>query len=240
MCVLQNLEFFVPEPELSFLKVCPSVVRLPPRQGARVEVSFCPTEALPEKGSLAGDELRDATDDGDEQEQDGDTQEAAAGGAVAPSGGVAGKDSSKNGTGKAKATAVASSLPASNGKNVGALTTSEAEAGQRAPDETEDTTEEAVAGGVPEQGRDETGLPLVPLYAGGLDEGGLMNCEEGDGGENEEGWAQEPWSRHGRWRVPCFLESAGAHSVDGAHVAGGEGKRGRDALLPPLALEVRV
>lgn len=40
---------------------------------------------------------------------------------------------------------------------------------------------------------------------------------------------EEPWSRHGRWRIPCFLKGG---QSNGALMGGGE-------VLPPLALEVR-
>lgn len=234
--MVQNLEFFVPEPELSFLKVCPSVVPLSPRQGARIEVSFCPPKALPEKGNLSRDEPHDATDAGNgDENQGGDAREAAA--AAVPSRGLSGKDSNKKGQDKAKATTAAAAPSASNGKNPIAPNPSEAEAEQQPQPDKEDCTAEAAAEGTQAEGEDGNGLPLVPVYAGDLDEGG----EHGDEDENEDGETQEPWSRHGRWRLPCFLKSAGVDSVggNGAQGSGGERGRGHEALLPPLALEVR-
>lgn len=87
------------------------------------------------------------------------------------------------------------------------------------------------------------GYPLVvPIYAGALEEGGGRvpggarfrppsttyldgtEWERGDVGDIGENEGDETWSRHGRWRVPCFLKS--------------EGHKGSEAL-PPLALEVR-
>lgn len=236
--MLQDLEFFVPQPELSYLKVCPSVVCLPPRQGARIEVSFCPPKALPERGGPSRDALQDANDDNNQEKQDGDAYEAGAGAAAAaaPSGGPVGKGPSKKGEDKTKAGAAAA---ASNNKNAIVPTPSEGEAAQ---DKEGGTAEAAADGGTQGEGQDENGLPVVPLYAGALDEGGLMDCEEGNDGEQEEEETQEPWSRHGRWRVPCFLKSAGAHGVggNGTQEAGREGGQGREALLPPLALEVRL
>lgn len=239
---MQNLEFFVPEPELSFLKVCPSVVRLPPRQGSRVEVSFCPPKALPGNTNLATDKLHDATDDGDQDKEGGDTHEAAAGGAAAaPAGGLGGKDSSKKGEDKTRAAAVVASS-ASNSKNA-TVPPSQAEAGRQPREDKEEAHDGTTiaAGDARGEGQDNNGLPLVPLYAGAMDEGGLMNSREEEG-ENEAREAQEAWSRHGRWRVPCFIKGAGGHRVggNGPQGEGREGGRGREALLPPLALEVRV
>ena len=240
--MVQDLEFFVPEPELSFLKVCPSVVCLPPRQAARIEVSFCPPKTLPERGGSSRDEPQDTTDDnGNQEKQDGDAHEAGAGGAA---GGPAGKGPSKKGEDKTKGAAAAAAAP--NSKKAIAPTSSETKAAQQPPQDEEDGTSGAAEeedGGAQREGQeDQNGLPVVPLYAGALDEGGLGDCEEGGDAENEAAEAQEPWSRHGRWRVPCFLKSAGAHRVggDGTQTEGREGGQGRQALLPPLALEVRV
>eukprot|EP00903_Cladosiphon_okamuranus_P020361 g18681.t1 len=242
--VEQNLEFFVPEPELSFLKVCPSVVCLLPRHGARVEVSFCPPKALPDRGYPSGDDANDDNDNKNEQERG--KNEAAAGGASALPRGIGGKDSAKKDGGNAKAAGAApapasSALP--NSKNAVAPTPSNAQA-QRQPSEDKGegiAAAEAEGGSRGEGQQSEDGLPLIPLYAGALDEGGLVDCEKaGSGGDNEVGEAEEPWSRHGRWRVPCFLKSAAAHVLGGniAREPGGEGARGREAVLPPLALEV--
>lgn len=234
--MVQNLEFFVPEPELSYLKVCPSVVCLPPRQGARVQVSFCPPKALPERGCRSGSLNNEAETDKHE-EQDGDRHEAAAGGAAAPPGGLGGKDSNKRGEDRAKAagaTGPAAASSAFSTKNAVAPTASDAEAEQQSSQDKCDGIAVVEAEGADGKGQDENDLPLVPLYAGALDEGGLMDSEEGE--------AQEPLSRHGRWRVPCFLKCAGAHVFGGnsAQRPRGQGARGREVVLPPLALEVRV
>lgn len=83
------------------------------------------------------------------------------------------------------------------------------------------------------------GGPVVPLYAGVVEEAG---GEDGDLGVAAEDWEGQDgacgrvetktWSRHGRWRVPCFLKPTGGGTANGA-------RGGHNNELPPLALEVR-
>lgn len=98
--------------------------------------------------------------------------------------------------------------------------------------------------GTRDQRRDSGDQSLVPAYAGRLEEGGgdidvhetarparaskRVGRETYETNESD----NEPWSRHGRWRLPCFFkEVASMTTAD----AGGEGHEG----LPPLALEVQ-
>lgn len=83
------------------------------------------------------------------------------------------------------------------------------------------------------------GYPAVALYAGLVEEVGPEDDGLGLTAEGLEGqhgaWAgvrMEPWSRHGRWRVPCFFKQAGVATASDGH---GENIN----ELPPLALEVR-
>lgn len=229
----QSLEFLSPEPELSFLKICPSVVHLRPREGARIEVSFCPPVSLPGNGSTAaaGFDGRE-TSEAENQEKEAESDAAAVAGVAAVGGGIGGgKDTKKKGQDKTKATTAAPQK----GNSAAATTKSPAE---EQPEQRQEggggeegnivpTAADATRGG------DDGHVSPVPRYAGDVDESGDGVGEE-HGEEDEEDFegGQEPWSQHGRWRVPCFLKKPGMQS------ALGRGKGGEGRPLPPLALEV--
>ncbi|CAN0209764.1 unnamed protein product, partial [Ectocarpus sp. 8 AP-2014] len=213
--VEQNLEFCVPEPEISFLKICPSVIRLFPKEGARIEVSFCPPRVLSYAETLGAAEEKEGTTNEEkkqveEQQIDAGAQKKGPGGKDAK---TKGPNSKSPASQAATQKATGSSAPTAN---------NDEELEHRL--EGEDNANGAVAG-VADVVNTAHG---VPLYAGAVDEGGSTNDEGGhEGGEQE-----EPWSRHGRWRVPCFLKRTRGHSAGGATGDIGE------ARLPPLALEV--
>lgn len=214
-CVLrcfQNLEFCVPEPELSFLKICPSVLHLLPREGARIEVSFCPPCVLPYSEALGAAEENEGTTN--EEKKKIEEKQIDVG---AEKKGPGGKDAKTKGP-DSKSPAAQATTQKAKGSSPPTATNDE-ELEQKL--EGEDNANEAVAevANVAHE---------APLYAGAVDEGGNTNDDEGHEEEDE-----EPWSRHGRWRVPCFLKGTRAHSAGGATGETGE------ACLPPLALEVR-
>lgn len=190
----QQLEFLAPKPELSFLKILPSVIHLSPAAGARIEIQFSPpVSSSPETSSATGDLTAAAT-----VNHDPDT----AGGLGAPTssdGAVVGNTNST--------------------KNV---QEDVAAAGER-----------CIAKAAPGSG---TTLD-VPLFVGEVQESRAQDSNVGGtamvaaavdadrpGGRSGmcEGGEVEPWGRHGRWRVPCFVKPV----------------EGRDQL-PPLALEVK-
>ncbi|CAB1100550.1 unnamed protein product [Ectocarpus sp. CCAP 1310/34] len=214
--VEQNLEFCVPEPEISFLKICPSVMRLFPKEGARIEVSFCPPRVLPYAEALDAAEKKEGTTieekkQEEEQQIDAGAQKQGPGGKDAK---TKGPDSKSPAAQAATQKAIGSSAPTAN---------NDEELEQKL--DGEDNANDAVAAVADVVNT----AHEVPPYAGAVDEGGSRNDEGGHEGGQEE----EPWSRHGRWRVPCFLKRTRGHSAGGA--TGDTGK----AYLPPLALEVK-
>ncbi|CAM9463399.1 unnamed protein product, partial [Ectocarpus fasciculatus] len=213
--VEQNLEFCIPEPELSFLKICPSVIHLFPSEGARIEVSFCPPCALPYAEALgAAEENEDITN---EEKKQVEEQQIEVG---AEKKGSGGKDAKTKGPDSKSPAAQLATQKAKGSSAPTASNDEELEQKLEGEDNANDTVA-AVADVV-------NTAHVVPLYAGAVDEGGNTNDEAG----NEGGEEEEPWSRHGCWRVPCFLKGTRAHSAGGATGDTGE------ACLPPLALEV--
>ncbi|CAM9380764.1 unnamed protein product, partial [Hapterophycus canaliculatus] len=234
--VKQSLELLVPEPELSFLKICPSVVLLQPREGARIEVSFCPSVSVPRKG-LASAPAPAGPDDGEIDEDDTQGKEAeriaatAAGARAAGGGGGAagGKDSNKKVQGTPKA---AAAVPQKSGSAATKIAAQERSEQHEQKEEGRGDNAASAVGDATRRG-DEDHLSPVPIYAGDVDESGGVGGEE-HGAEEEKEGEREPWSRHGRWRVPCFLKEPGMQSTLG------RGKGGQGRPLPPLALEVNT
>lgn len=219
---------------MSFLQVCPSVINLLPGKGVRIEVSFCPPKALPEQG-LA--KIHDTAGEDQENERREQAEAAAAAEAVAaaPVGEASSKDEKKKKKDKPKAAAAASAPK---------QPTSKIE--EKTHEDEPCTTADGDDSGAPQEEGGNAGdcLPLVPLYAGVVDEGGVTKSEdwveaEAEGAEEaeEHGEEEEPWSRHGRWRVPCFLKGATGVAVNSSGDGIG-GRGGGNMLLPPLALEV--
>ncbi|CAM9999546.1 unnamed protein product, partial [Ectocarpus sp. 8 AP-2014] len=214
--VEQNLEFCVPETEISFLKICPSVIRLFPKEGARIEVSFCPPRVPPYAEALGAAEEKEGTTN--EEMKQVEEQQIDTG---AQKKGPGGKDAKTKGPNTKSPAAQAATQKA---KGSSAPTANNDEELEQKLEEGEDNANGAVAAVADVVNT----AHEVPLYAGAVDEGGSTN----DGGGHEGGEEEEPWSRHGRWRVPCFLKRTRGHSAGGA-----TGDTG-DACLPPLALEV--
>ncbi|CBJ27963.1 conserved unknown protein [Ectocarpus siliculosus] len=213
--VEQNLEFCVPEPEISFLKICPSVIRLFPKEGARIEVSFCPPRVLPFAEALGAAEEKEGTTN--EEKKHVEEQQIDAGAQKKGPGGKDAKTTEPN----SKSPAAQAATQKAKGSSAPAANNDE-ELEQKL--EGEDNANGAVAAVVDVVNT----AHEVPLYAGAVDEGGSTNDDGGHEGGDEE----EPWSRHGRWRVPCFLKTTRGHS------AGGSTGDTAEACLPPLALEV--
>lgn len=199
---LQQLEFLAPEPQLSFLKILPSVVHLSPAAGARIEVQFCPPGTRsPETSAVTGDLTAAAT-----VNHDPDT----AGGLGAPTssdGAVVG-----------------------NAKSTKSIQEDVVAAGER-----------CIAKAAPDSGLmldgDEGSIVDVPLFVGEVQESRAQGSNLGASAAGVAGVDTdmpgsrsgmcggsdvEPWSRHGKWKVPCFVKPV-------------EGRN----QLPPLALEVR-
>lgn len=202
----QQLEFVAPEPALSFLRICPSVVCLGPGRGARIEIQFCPPPVSPSSDvQLLLQADRNLPEESDDA----------------------------HGFTHRTATAPDSNADCANPDEYAVSKAVESESQVREHNEV--------------RGPDARAFSDVPLHAGLVEEAGLVHASQAlvthgasvtaDPGANlgvDDGeWGRleaEPWSRHGRWRVPCFLK----HTKDTEAVFGG----GEDSELPPLALAV--
>lgn len=180
-------------------------------------MSFCPPRVLPYAEALgAAEEREGTTNEGKKQVEEQQID------ARAKKEGPIGKDAKTKGPDSKSPAAQAATQKAKGSSAPTAINDEELEQKLEGEDNANDAVA-AVADVV-------NTAHEVPLYAGAVDEGGNTNDEGGhEGGEEE-----EPWSRHGRWRVPCFLKRTRDHSAGGATGDTGE------ACLPPLALEVKL
>lgn len=198
----QDLEFVVPAPESSHVKICPAVAILEPGTGLRIEVSFSP----PPLSGLGPGTIGASRDAAQEPGPDSSGTEHA----QLPAPGVA-----------------EGSPPSCRHESVRGIGPSQA--GRRSDGEVpmhmgvlEDACAEGRDAGPTDEGFQASGTAERPRGMG------ARECGRAEEGENR---ADQPWSRHGRWRVPCFLRPRRGEG------AGGRGEEGGE--LPPIALEVR-
>lgn len=226
----QCLEFLAPDPALSFIKICPCVVHLQPGEGARIEIQFSP----PATTSASAMVHEEANKINGEESQDPNITTGVPVAVATPS-----------------ATTTPKKIPPADGpKDVAIISSSDRM-----------TTNEARNAVTPRQqsGSPCESSLRVPFHAGTLEEGGvssidgegvrdgageLVRVDDGQGGWRRGlgdqflrscesgGGEREPWSRHGRWKVPCFLRRGERKGV----VVGGSTM---EKDLPPIALEVR-
>lgn len=198
-------------PAISFLKVCPNVAHLQSRQGVRIEISFCPP-VFAEQRKQTAPLLASEEPPSEESPEENETEK---------------KEKKKSPSG-----------PGQKAGHTTAGSTSEPQKhdGQLAAEVNDQNTERGAEEGGTEGGDSEK-YPLVPLFAGTIEEsdnnnvigggamgGGHLRGEDrmrrGESGEQRQENEEEEWSRHGRWMLPCFL-------------------KGEERDLPPLALQER-